>query len=687
MTASKRKILITAALPYANGDIHIGHMVEHLIVDMQNRFQKMRGHESMLICADDTHGTPVMLAARKQNVTPEAMIARVREEHIKDFKLFEVEHDYYGSTNSQTNRDFSNKMFEAAKNAGHITTRSIKQLFCNHDKMFLPDRFVKGTCPKCATENQYGDSCDSCGSTYTTIEVKNPQCVLCQNTPVVRDTEHLFFKLNSFRGFLKDWVGEHTPIEVSNKLNEWLGNELEDWCISRDAPYFGFEIPGHPGKFFYVWLDAPVGYMAASHEYCSQVGIDWNAYWRPGHATELYHCIGKDIIYFHTLFWPAMLQTGGYRLPSQVWIHGMLTVNGTKMSKSKGTFINAKTFAEHLSPLYFRYYLASKLSDGIGDLDWNFEDFTGRVNAELVGKITNIASRSAQMLEKIGGSLTTLDDEGRALVSASQARSETIAKAYEDRQYQRVIAEVREIADEANKYFDTYQPWILVKTDVERTKVILTTAMNLFRQIAIYLKPVLPSYVTLVENLFRENAYQWSDISRVLENHPLSKFEHLIKRIDPVKVEAMVQASKKDVPQESTGDSKSKKVVEAAKKDQVSSGKEASAPPPEIEYADFAKIDLRIVRILNAEHVEGAEKLLRLTLDTGSGTRQVFSGIKSAYQPEALIGKLTVMVANLKPRKMKFGMSEGMVLAAGAGGKELFLLNPDLGAKPGDRVQ
>ncbi len=674
-----RNILITAALPYANGEIHIGNMTEHLIVDFQNRFQKMRGNKSLLICADDTHGAPIMIAARKKGITPEEMIAKVREEHIRDFKSFEVEHDYYGSTHSSTNQELVNEIYQKIKASGLIKSRGIKQQFCEHDKMFLPDRFVKGTCPKCGALDQYGDSCDVCGATYSTIELKDPKCSICSNAPVVKDTDHLFFRLESFRPMLKEWVKTHTSSDVVSKLNEWLDQELQDWCISRDAPYFGFEIPGSPGKFFYVWVDAPVGYMAASKEYSKQAGINWDDFWQESRKSELYHCIGKDIMYFHTLFWPAMLKAADYRLPTSVWVHGMLTVNGTKMSKSKGTFVNASTFVKHLSPLYFRYYLASKLNDGVGDLDWNFDDFVGRVNAELIGKVTNIASRSAQMLEKLESGLVKLDTEGASLVKAAQERSSVVADAFEKRQYSRVIQEIREVADEANKYFDRYQPWVLVKTDVEKTKVILSTALNMFRIIAIYLKPILPSYVEQVEKLFCEKSYVWNDVLMVLENHKLAKFEHLIKRIEAAQVEAMVQASK--VEAESAAPKQTTPAVKAKTETK------SDESPPMIEFADFAKVDLRVAKIVKAEHVEGAEKLLRLTLDIGKETKQVFAGIKSAYAPEDLQGRLTVMVANLQPRKMKFGMSEGMVLAAGAGGKELFILSPDNGAKPGDRVQ
>ncbi len=677
---------MTAALPYANGAIHCGHVVEHLIVDFLNRFQKMRGHESMFICADDTHGTPIMIAARKEKITPEELIARVRDEHVRDFKSFEVEHDYYGSTHAPSNKLLTDQIFSSAEKAGHIVSKDIQQQYCLHDKMFLPDRFVRGTCPKCGAVDQYGDSCDVCGATYATTDLKDPKCSLCSNKPEPRATKHLFFRLASFRDFLKSWVKDHASPEVVNKLGEWLDGDLQDWCISRDEPYFGFEIPGHPGKYYYVWMDAPVGYMSASLDHSKQAGISWESYWQKPGASEIYHCIGKDIIYFHTLFWPAMLKTAGFNLPKAIWVHGMLTVNGAKMSKSKGTFINAATFAEHLSPLYFRYYLASKLNSGVGDLDWNFDDFVGRVNSELVGKITNIASRSAQMLEKIGGGLVSLDQEGRELVRSAQRRSESIAAHYEAREFQRAIGEVREIADEANKYFDRYEPWVLVKTDVAKTKVVLTTALNVFRVIAIYLKPILPSYVEQVERLFNEKSYLWADSQKVLENHQLSKFEHLIKRVELSKVEAVVAASQQSVVASPAAGAAS---VAAGSSVSVGSSKkpQPTSEPSEIEIQDFAKVDLRVAKIVKADHVEGAEKLLRLRLDVGGVERQVFSGIKSHYKPEDLTGRLTVVVANLKPRKMKFGMSEGMVLAAGGADGGIFLLTPDSGAKSGDRVQ
>jgi methionyl-tRNA synthetase len=686
----KRQILITAALPYANGDIHIGHMVEHLIVDFQNRYQKMRGHDCMLICADDTHGTPVMLSARQKGISPEELIEKVRTDHIEDFRAFEVQHDHYGSTHSASNRELVGQIYTSLQKSKSIVRKTIQQLYCTHDQMFLPDRFVKGTCPKCKSPDQYGDSCDVCGATYQTTELIEPKCSLCGNSPEIRSTEHMFFRLESFRSFLKEWVPAHTPADVTQKLQEWLSQEFQDWCISRDAPYFGFEIPGETGKFFYVWVDAPVGYMSSSLDYCRSKAIDWDTYWRhPKSNTEVYHCIGKDIVYFHTLFWPAMLKAAEFRLPKAVWIHGMLTVNGTKMSKSKGTMIPAKTFVKHLSPLYFRYYLASKLSDTTHDIDWNFEDFSGRVNAELVGKITNIASRSAQMLQKLSSGLTTMDDEGRSLCLSVQRREATIAEHYESRQYMRVIQEIREAADDVNKYFDTHQPWVLVKSDEAKTKSILTASLNVFRLLSIFLKPILPSYVSRVEALFKSGPFQWSDYKTLLENHAMGPFEHLIKRIEPSSVESMVQEtlalSTTKAPQPATAATSAHTTQKTP--DKAPTKSDTAVASGVIQIDDFMKIDLRVARIAHAEAVEGAEKLLKLTLDLGDSTRQVFSGIKAAYQPEQLIGRLTIMVANLQPRKMKFGMSEGMVLAAGPGGKDIFLLQPDQGAKPGDRVQ
>ncbi len=669
-----RNILLTAALPYANGDLHIGHMLEHLLCDFWTRFQKMRGHDAIFLCADDTHGTPMMIAARKQGITPEQLIERMWTRHVEDFKAFEVHHDHYSSTNTKTNQELANFCFEQMKKAGVVDHKPMRQLYCDHDKMFLPDRFVKGTCPKCGALDQYGDNCESCSTTYDSLDLKSPRCAMCGATPSPKDTEHLFVRLEDFRGFLKDWVPHHVQKEVSNKLDEWLDGELLPWCISRDEPYFGFEIPGHQKKFFYVWMDAPIGYIAATKEYAEKHGKTLDHYWR-NPKSEVLHCIGKDIVRFHVLFWPAVLKTAGFNLPKQVMVHGFLTVDGVKMSKSRGTFIMAKTYLKHLDPAFFRYYMACKMNNGIDDVDLSLDDFTNRVNSDLIGKITNIASRSAQMLGRLDNKITPMAADGKELVHRAQARSEEIARHFEDRDFAKAMVVIREIADDANKYFDNYEPWKLVKTDELKTKQVLSAALNVFRVMAVYLKPILPSYVERVEALFGEKPYTWASAQQSLENHTLQTFTHLLHRVDPKKVAEMIEDQKK----ESAATAEPAQAAKAAKP----LANEASST---IEIDDFMKVDLRIARIQAAEAVEGADKLLRLTLDLGGETRNVFSGIRHAYKPEDLVGRLTVMVTNLKPRKMKFGMSEGMVLAAGPGGKDIFILSPDSGAQPGQRV-
>lgn len=675
--SSQRTIILTSALPYANGDIHLGHMLEHVMSDIWVRFQKMRGHECLHICAEDTHGTPIMVNARKQGITPEKLISEAAKSHIKDFAGFDIAFDNYSSTNTDLNRQVTEEIFHALNNSGAIRDRVIKQSYCHHDQMFLPDRFVKGICPKCAAEDQYGDNCEVCSASYTPADLKAPKCTLCGNAPELKDTQHLFVELDRFRDFLKEWVPAHTAPEVANKMNEWLGGNLQEWCISRDAPYFGFEIPGYAGKYFYVWMDAPVGYISSTWEWCQMHGRKIEEFWANPRC-EIYHNIGKDIVYFHTLFWPAMLKASRYKTPDGIWVHGYLTVNGTKMSKSRGTFISAATYLKHLDPVYFRYYMACKLNGEIEDFDLNLEDFVSRVNSDLIGKITNVASRGAQMLGRIDGRMGTLSEEGRHLVSAAQERAQLIARYYEDRNYSRAIVEIRNIADEANRYFDSYEPWKLVKTDPEKTREILTTILNQFRLMAIYLKPVIPSYAARVERLFGEAPYGWDDHKRVLENYSIQPFEHLLGRLEAAKVQAIVEDSKQEAPD-------AKPVTKESKKSPEKEDMEAIAP--EIEIDDFLKIDLRVARIVDAKEVEGASKLLALTLDIGKGRRQVMAGIRSAYQPEQLIGRLTVMVANLKSRKMKFGLSEGMVLAAGPGGKDLFILSPDSGAQPGQRIR
>lgn len=677
--SGQRQIFITPALPYANGPIHIGHLVEHCMVNFWVRFQRMRGHRCVSVCADDTHGTPIMMNAKKQGVSPEQLVEASKVEHLQVFQDYQIEYDNYGSTNSAANQAISNRIFKALEQKGHLETKVLKQAYCEHDKMFLPDRFVKGTCPRCGTPDQYGDGCENCSAVYAAQELKSPRCAICGATPTTRDSEHLFVKLNDFRDFLKGWVGEHTAPEIAKKLGEWLDGDLQSWCISRDAPYFGFEIPGHPQKYFYVWFDAPIGYLASLNEWTEAQGKKngFEGYWNDP-KTEIYHCIGKDIVYHHALFWPAMLTAAGLKTPESIMVHGMLQVNGAKMSKSRGTFIQASTFKQHVDPTYLRYYLACKLSSSIDDIDLNFEDFVSRVNADLIGKITNVASRGAQMLQKLGGKLGKLPDEGQQLVKAAQALSAEMSQLYENRDFAKAMVLVRSIADEANKYFDRYEPWKLIKTDPAATLGILTTILNMFRIMTVYLKPVLPVYAEKVEALFREQPYTWASAEETLELHELAPFEHLLKRLEMAQIEKVLEETKKIVeaasaknPAGAAGAAQSKKGLDIA---------------PTISIEDFQKIDLRIAKIVEAKEVEGAAKLLQLTLDLGEGqTRQVFSGIKSTYKPADLLGKLTVVVANLAPRKMKFGLSEGMVLAAGEG-QELALLFPDVHGKPGQRI-
>ena len=674
--AKKRKILITPALPYANGSIHLGHMVEHLLVDFWARYFKMSGHDCQLICADDTHGAPIMLNAQKQGITPEELIAKSKEEHVNDFTDFEVEYDNYSSTNTSKNEEVAAEIFKALEDKGHVEKKTIKQAYCEHDKMFLPDRFVKGTCPKCGAEEQYGDGCEVCSTVYGASELKEPHCSICGNTPVQKDSEHLFVKLNDFKSFLESWVAEHTDPAIKNKLDEWLKNELQSWCISRDEPYFGFEIPGHPKKYYYVWFDAPVGYISSFSEWCEKNGRDFKEEWNH-EDREIYHVIGKDIVYHHTLFWPSMLKAADYKLPSKVMVHGMLNVNGTKMSKSRGTFIMTRTYLKHLDASYMRYYMACKISSSIDDMDLNLQDFVSRVNSDLIGKITNVASRGAQMLHKLDGRIGELSPEGQELMTKSRAIGEKIAEHYEAADFSKAMLAVREIADEANKYFDSYEPWKLIKTDEAKTKEVLSTILNMFRLMAIYLKPILPSYVAKVESLFKEESYMWSDADKTLENYEISSFSHLLKRVDPKKVEAIQDETKKLL-----GTNTKAKTSKSKKKPK----KDSNAIAETIDFDQFMKVDLRVAKIVKAAEVEGADKLLQLTLDIGeAGTRNVFAGIKSSYKPEDLEGRLTVMVANLAPRKMKFGMSEGMVLAAGDG-KDICILSPDEGAKPGQRI-
>ena len=644
---NKRKILVTSALPYANGDIHLGHLVEYLQTDFWVRFQKMRGHDCHYMCADDTHGTPIMISARDRGITPEALIAECHERHYKDFKNFNIEFDNYYTTNSPENRELSSEIFLAMKEKGHIEERTISQLYCAHDKMFLPDRFVTGVCPSCGAEGQYGDSCDACSATYSPADLKNAACVICGKKPELRESVHLFFKLNNFRDFLKGWVKDHASRETANKLEEWLSEDLRDWDISRDAPYFGFEIPGYKDKFFYVWVDAPIGYISATKNWCDKNGRDYKEFWKADDA-ELYHFIGKDIVYFHTLFWPAMLHNAGYKTPDSVFVHGFLTVNGEKMSKSKGTFIKARTYLDHLAPDYLRYYYACKLNATIDDVDLSFEDFVTRVNSELIGKITNIASRSIQMLKKLDLKTGILSDDGKELVRKASDRSETIARYYEERNFSKAIKEVRELAEEANRYIDHQEPWKHVAAEPEKVRSILTALINVFRIITVYLKPVLPEYAAAVEELLNSGVLTWDSVNEVLENHTVNSYKHLLNRIEKESCDAIIESEVK--------------AAASAKNE-----KKTSAPSiaDTISFDDFAKVDLRVAEVIDAEDVEGADKLLKLTIRLGGDDRRtIFAGIKKYYSPEQLNGRLIAVVANLAPRKMKFGLSEGMLLAA-----------------------
>lgn len=681
-----RKILVTAALPYANGDIHLGHMLEAVQTDIWVRLQRMRGNDCVFVCADDAHGTAIMLSAESRGITPEQLIDEVNAAHQRDFAGFNISFDHFHSTHSLENQAFSESIYTALEANGHIEKRSIKQLFDPEKQLFLADRYIKGVCPKCKASDQYGDNCESCGSTYSPSELIDPRSTISGAVPVERESEHFFFDLPQFRDMLRAWTRSGALQDaVANKLAEWLDDELQQWDISRDAPYFGFEIPGAPGKFFYVWLDAPIGYMASFKHLCDNSDYDFDTYWKADSDTELYHFIGKDIVNFHTLFWPAMLTSAGYRLPTAVFVHGFLTVDGTKMSKSRGTFINASTYLEHLNPEYLRYYLAAKLSSGVDDLDLNFEDFVARVNSDLVGKVVNIASRCAGFINKgFDGMLADQLDDA-ALIASMQAASEEIAEHFENRDYSKAIRLIMALADNANQYINDQQPWVVAKAEPgsEKLQQICSTGLNAFRLLICYLKPVVPVMAEKAERFLSIPALTWQDSQTTLLNHKIAAFEPLLTRVETDNITAMIESTRAAYAETAPG---SEAVAPTL------SGKVDSPFEPEIQFDDFAKIDLRIALIADAEHVEGADKLLQLTLDLGLDAngqpirRNVFSGIKSAYSPEQLRGMLTVMVANLAPRKMKFGMSEGMVLAAGPGKDELWLLEPHAGAQPGMRV-
>jgi len=676
MPTATRKILVTNALPYANGPIHIGHMLGYIQADIWVRFQKLRGHECHYVCADDAHGTPIMLKAQQLGIAPEQMIADMNQAHQADFADFHVAFDHYHSTHSDENRELAELIYTRLRDAGHIKTKTIEQLYDPQQEMFLPDRFVKGTCPKCGAEDQYGDNCDVCGATYAPTELKNPKSAVSGATPELRQSEHYFFDLPAFEQMLKEWTRSGSlQDEMANKLNEWFESGLQMWDISRDAPYFGFEIPDAPGKYFYVWLDAPIGYMGSFKHYCQTTGkAHFDDYWQLDSDAELYHFIGKDIIYFHSLFWPAMLKGASFRQPTNVWAHGFITVNGTKMSKSKGTFVMARTYLDHLDPDYLRYYFAAKLTNRIDDLDLNLSDFAQRVNADLVGKVVNIASRCAGFISKKFDGKLAASISDTSLLDEFQAAAAGIAQAYEKREFSKAMRDIMALADKANFYIAEQEPWQLIKDPSKQAQVheICSIGINLFRLLMIYLTPVVPALATRVQE-FLNDEFSWDSHQQLLTDHTISPFKALLQRIDMEKVEAMIEDSKASATPAAAATSNGE-----LERDPISA---------EINYDDFAKVDLRVALIANAEHVEGADKLLKLTLDLGGETRQVFAGIKSAYAPEQLIGQHTVMVANLAPRKMRFGLSEGMVLAAGPGGEELFILNPHAGAKPGMRVK
>ncbi|MEX0959847.1 MAG: methionine--tRNA ligase [Burkholderiales bacterium] len=688
-----RKILVTSALPYANGSIHLGHLVEYIQTDIWVRFQKMQGHEVHYVCADDTHGTPVMLRAEKEGITPEELIARVWKEHTRDFAGFHVQFDNYYTTHSDETRWFSEDIYTKLKAADLIDVRSVEQFYDPVKNMFLPDRFIKGECPKCGAKDQYGDSCEVCGSTYNPTDLKNPYSVVSGAKPVRKTSEHYFFQLGKCEPFLKQITQNPLPdgshfleqSEARNKIREWFDQGLNDWDISRDAPYFGFEIPGAPGKYFYVWLDAPIGYLGSFKNLASQKGIDLDAWIGPDSKAEMVHFIGKDILYFHALFWPAMLRFAGYRAPTRVFAHGFLTVDGQKMSKSRGTFITAESYlAQGLNPEWLRYYYAAKLNSTMEDIDLSLDDFVARVNSDLVGKFVNIASRCAGFITKKFEGKLGKPDFPPEIEKAFAPASREISEHYDEREFGKALRKIMQLADLANQYVDAKRPWEIAKSEDRRDELhaVCSTAMALFRDLALYLKPVLPQLAQNVESLFNIPELKWNHAWKHLPaGHVIKPYQHLMTRVDRKQIDALVEASKEDLQAKPQSHSPQRHAQHQEK------AVETATQAPTITIDDFTKVDLRIARIVNAEHVEGADKLIKLTLDIGTGTRQVFAGIKSAYDPEQLKGRLTVMVANLQPRKMRFGESQGMVLAASGEGPGIFLLDVDEGAEPGMKVK
>jgi methionyl-tRNA synthetase len=668
MPDKQRKILVTSALPYVNGSPHMGHMVEYIQTDIWVRFQKLRGHKCTYVCASDAHGTPIMLKARELGITPEQLTSGYSKEFVDDFSDFGIEFDNFHTTHSPENETIVSGIYETLRSSGDIYTRTIEQSYDEKEGMFLPDRFVRGTCPRCKTEDQYGDACENCGATYSPEDLIDPVSVLSGTTPVKRESEHYFFKLSDYEDRLRNWMNAaKLDKNVVAKLNEWFETGLQDWDISRDAPYFGFQIPGTDDKYFYVWLDAPVGYIASFRNLCDRdESLDFDEYWGADSDAELYHFIGKDIMYFHTLFWPAVLQGAGYRTPTSVYAHGFLTVNGQKMSKSRGTFIKARTYLDNLNPEFLRYYYAAKLGPTIEDIDLNLEDFIARVNSDLVGKLINIASRCAGFISKrFDGRLSDALPNAELFAKFADA-SETIAAHYEQREYSKAMRQIMALADEANRYIDEQKPWLMIKDESKLQDVhgVCTQGLNMFRSLMIFLSPVLPRVAADARKFLNDDKWHWSDAATPLLGASIAKFKPLLTRVEQDQVQRIVEQSQESTP-----------VAAVETEDNT------------ISIDDFMKVDLRIARIEKAEPVEGADKLLALTLDVGESQRSVFAGIKAAYDPESLIGRHVVVVANLAPRKMRFGVSEGMVLASGPGGEEIFLLSPDDGAKPGMRVK
>ncbi len=668
---NRRRILVTSALPYANGAIHLGHMLEHVQTDIFVRFQRLQGHECIYVCADDVHGTAVMLNAQAAGQTPLDYAAEITKAHIRDFQAFQISHDCYDTTHSDDNAQLSAEIYSRLLASGNIEKAAVEQLFDTEKGLFLADRFVVGGCPSCKTPDQYGDNCDACGATYAATDLIDPRSKLSGSKPELRTSEHIFFALSKHTEFLKSWTqsGALHPA-VTNKLSEWLDTGLQNWDISRDAPYFGFEIPGEPGKYFYVWLDAPIGYISSFKRYCASHNLDYEDYWRADSDCEVHHFIGKDIVNFHALFWPALLSAADFRTPTKVTVHGFLTINGEKMSKSKGTFINARTYLDQLSPEYLRYYFAAKLNPSVADLDLNLEDFVQKVNADLVGKVANIASRCAGFINKQFGGVIDAST-GTPLIEQFQSAAHEIAALYEAREFSKAMRVIMGLADLANQFIAEEQPWQLIKNSEtrDRAAAVCADGLNLFRLLALYLKPVLPGLAERAEAFLAIEPLTWADHKTQLEGHTIAAFQPLIQRIELAQVQAMIEIE----PAQSKPSQKAEVAGETSKESPI-------------DIATFAQVDLRVARIIAAEAVDGADKLLALTLDVGDHQRNVFSGIKSAYRPEELVGKLTVLVANLAPRKMKFGLSEGMVLAAGPGGSDIFLISPDSGATPGMKV-